>query len=90
MLILLDCFLVFCISYAIGRVSHIYGGHLNTPDHWIYGALMFLPGLFFSNIYIFLLFSFGLGFMISDFQDFLDLNFWGPDEVGVKKFWGFD
>ena len=90
MWILLNCVLVFCISYAVGRVGHIYGGHLNTPDHWIYGALMFLPGLFFSNIYIFLLFSFGLGFIISDLKDFLDLKFYGPDEVLVKKFWGID
>ena len=90
MVIFLNCILVVFISYSIGRVSHIYGGHLNTPDHWIYGALMFLPGLFFSNIYIFLLFSFGLGFIISDLKDFFDLKFWGPDEDGVKKFWGID
>ena len=88
--LILLCFISGFAGYSIGRIGHIYGGHLNGPDHWIYGAVMFLPGLVFSNVYIFLLFSFGLGLIISDLKDFLNLKFWGPDEVRVKVFWHID
>lgn len=90
MAFVITCFLVFCIAYAIGRLGHIYGGHFNGPRHWMFGAILFLPGLFFSNIYIFLLFSFAAGLMVSDLMDFLNLKIWGVDDVEVKKFWEID
>lgn len=79
------------VSYAVGRVSHIVGGQLNTPHHWIYGALALIVAIIFRDkpwaIY---LAAFGLGFVISDFKDMIDLKFFGPDEPGIKRFWGID
>lgn len=78
-------------SYAIGRISHILGGHLNTPHHWIYGIIALIIGIIFRRkkwgIYLIL---FGVGFIISDFKDLLDLKFYGPDAMVKKKFWGID
>jgi len=89
-MILFNCVLLIFAGYAIGRMGHIYGGHLNAPHHWIYGAMLFFPGVVFSNEIIFLMFSFGLGLIISDLKDFLNLKLWGIDNVEIKKFWGID
>jgi predicted alpha/beta hydrolase len=82
---------VFFISYSIGRISHILGGHLNTPHHWIYGVIALIVGIIFHrekwSIYLIL---FGIGFIISDFTDMIDLKFYGVDDVKIKKFWGVD
>ena len=78
-------------SYAIGRVSHVLGGHLNTPHHWIYGVIMVVIGAFFYHkVWGQYLIAFGLGMIISDFKDMINLKFFGPDDVEIKKFWGFD
>ena len=83
--------LVAFAGYAIGRISHILGGHLNTPDHWIYGILAIIVGAFYSeHTWAQLLIAFGIGHTISDLNDMLHLKFYGPDEVEVKKFWGID
>ncbi len=78
-------------GFSIGRIGHILGGHLNAPDHWIYGILAIIVGSFFHQrswgIY---LIAFGIGHTISDLKDMLNLKFYGPDEVEVKKFWGID
>ncbi len=37
-----------------------------------------------------LLIAFGVGHTISDLKDMVNLKFYGPDEVEVKKFWGID
>jgi len=90
LLLLANCFLVGFLGYAIGRIGHIYLGKTDGPHHWIYGALMFVPGLYVFNLYIFLLFAFGMGLIISDLKDFLELKIWGVDDVEVLKFWHID
>ncbi len=83
--------LIMFIGYAIGRIGHIYGGHLKTFHHWIYGSILIILGLIFSkNLLGLLAFSFGVGHFISDFNDFLHLKFYGVDELSKKKFWGID
>jgi len=78
-------------GYAIGRVSHIIGGSLDVPHHWVYGAVLIaVGGFFYSRIWGITLLSFGLGIFISDLKDFINLKFYGPDEPGPKKFWGID
>lgn len=78
-------------AYAIGRITHILGGHLKTPHHWIYGVIAVIVGLVFHQenwaIYLIL---FGLGFIISDLKDMIELKFYGVDDVEQKKFWGLD
>ena len=83
--------LVAFIGYAIGRIGHILGGHLNTPDHWIYGVLAMIAGaIFYKHSWGIMLIAFGIGHTVSDLRDMLNLKFYGPDEVEVKKFWGID
>lgn len=77
-------------GFTIGRIGHIYGGHLTGLDHWIYGALIFIPGMVYTGMFIFLMFSFGTGLIISDLKDFINWKCWGPDEVEVLRFWHID
>lgn len=78
-------------GFAIGRIGHILGGHLNTPDHWIYGVLAIIAGaVFYKHSWGQWLIAFGIGHTISDLKDMLNLKFYGPDDVEVKKFWGID
>lgn len=78
-------------GFAIGRVGHILGGHLNTPDHWIYGVLMIVAGVIFhKHAFGWWLIAFGAGHAISDAEDMLHLKLYGPDDVEVKRFWGID
>ncbi|HPI67074.1 MAG TPA: hypothetical protein PKZ16_00805 [bacterium] len=82
---------VIFFSYAIGRITHIYAGHWNTPHHWIYGIIALVVGIIFYKknwgIYLIL---FGLGLIISDFKDMLSLKFFDPDNMRIKKFWTVD
>ena len=79
------------LGYTVGRISHIYGGHLKTPHHWIYGLILIIAGLvFYKDAIGQVLFYFGVGHFISDFKDFRQLKFFGVDEDGKKKFWGVD
>jgi len=84
---LINYILTAIIGYMIGRIGHIYGGNHNSPHHWIYGLILFLVGSFLWNIY---LIFFGAGLFISDLRDFVNLRFWGVDDVQIKKFWGID
>jgi len=78
-------------GFAIGRIGHILGGHLNTPDHWIYGVLAIIVGaIFYKHNWAVMLIAFGIGHTVSDLRDMLNLKFHGPDKVEVKKFWGID
>lgn len=78
-------------GYAIGRVSHILGGHLNAPHHWIYGVLAVIVGVvLYHHHYGQVLLAFGIGHTISDYRDMVDLKFFGRDEPGPKRFWGID
>lgn len=83
--------LIIFASYAVGRIGHMLGGHLKAPHHWIYGAIALVIGIIFRHeewgIYLLL---FGIGFIISDLKDMINLRFYGVDDVKVKKFWGID
>lgn len=79
------------IGYAIGRIGHMYGGHLNVPHHWFYGLILMILGTVFYKYDLGLMaFCFGVGLFLSDLKDFLKLKFFGLDRDGEKKFWGID
>lgn len=79
------------VGFTIGRISHILGGDLASPHHWIYGLILIIIGLVFrKKSWGCWVFSFGLGLFISDLKDFFDLKFYGVDEVAIKRFWGID
>lgn len=78
-------------GYTIGRISHILGGHLYAPHHWIYGVLAIIVGaIFWSHDLGKWLLAFGIGHTLSDSKDMKELKFIGRDEPGPKKFWGID
>ena len=91
------CILGF-VGYLIGRWGDNYlnfwiGDPSWTPDHWIYGSLIMIVGLFVFKGYLELsVFSFGLGLFISDLRDFLKLKFYGSDNKDrtKTKFWHID
>ena len=84
-------FVIAFTGYAIGRISHILGGHLNAPHHWIYGVLAIIAGaVFYQQTWGQWLIAFGIGHTISDLKDMIELKFYGRDEPGPKKFWGID
>jgi hypothetical protein len=88
---ILELFGAAFFGFAIGRVGHIFGGHLNTPDHWTYGVLaIFMGAFFYKELWGVVLIAFGIGHTISDLKDMLNLKFYGPDKVDVKRFWGID
>ena len=71
--------------------SDKYGGHLNTPHHWIYGFALALYGLFYQSRWGFLGFSFGIGLFISDFKDFIKLRIISRDKRESEwRFWHID
>lgn len=85
------------LGYVIGRWADNYLNFwLNdpdwAPDHWIYGlALVVASPLFVGNIAIGL-FAFGLGHLVSDLQDFLNLKVFGSDnkDKSSRRFWHID
>ena len=85
-------FLIIFAGFTIGRIGHIYGGHLRTPHHWIYGFTMAIGGkAIWDNTFGLIIVLFGLGLLVSDFKDFRKLKFdMQPDIVEKKKFWGID
>ena len=90
MVVLLFIVMVFA-GYAVGRISHILGGHLNVPHHWIYGVLLIIVGaIFYQHTLGWLALAFGIGHTISDLDDMMALKFYGRDEPGPKHFWGTD
>ncbi len=85
------------LGYLIGRVGDRYINPLMkdpswAPHHWIYGAIIMIIGLVLMEKQAMglWLFSFGLGHLISDFNDFVDLKFIGSDNKENPKFWGID
>ncbi len=90
--------LVGLFGYVIGRWSDNYlnfwiGDPHWLPDHWIYGLLLIIIGLFVFQNYLGLsLFSFGVGHFISDLKDFLNLKFYGSDnkDKSQRRFWHID
>lgn len=79
------------LGFAIGRLGDKWGGHLNTPHHWIYGLILIILGVvFFKETLGIMALGFGIGHFISDLDDFLHLRFYGPDEPHEWKFWSID
>lgn len=87
LIILITCF----IGFAVGRFGDKWGGHLNTPHHWIYGLVLIILGIiFFQHDLGLASLGFGIGHFISDLDDFLHLRIYGPDEPHEWKFWSVD
>jgi hypothetical protein len=79
------------IGYSVGRISHIVGGHLNVPHHWIYGLIMIVAGaIFYYDLLGRAVLLFGIGLFISDLIDFLELKIIGSEKEGKKRFWHID
>ena len=81
------------VGYVIGRAGHVFGGHIKTLHHWIYGLLLIILGGF--GVYYRMSLGvaallFGIGLFVSDLKDFLALKVYGADEDGPKWFWGID
>ncbi|MBX4201176.1 hypothetical protein KW786_03580 [Candidatus Parcubacteria bacterium] len=97
-MVLIYFFLAGFAGYVIGRWADNYlnfwiGDPHYVPDHWIYGFLLMVIGVFiFDNALGLYLFSFGLGHFISDLRDFLNLKFYGKDgkERSQRRFWHID
>ena len=92
---MVDTFFLF-LGYLVGRWMHVYlnmwtGNGNWFPHHWIIGVLMILGGYIYKRTkwgnWVMLL---GIGFFISDFNDFYHLRTFQPDAGGAKKFWGVD
>ena len=73
-------------GYIVGRIGDWYGGHLNFFHHWVYGIILIIAGLLIHDYVI----LFGIGLFISDFKDFYNFEFYGPDKKIKKRFWWFD
>jgi len=80
----------FFIGFVLGRIGHMFGGQIKSPHHWIYGFILIVASSFLKENLSFLVLLFGLGVFISDFKDFLNLKFYGVDDIEVKKFWRVD
>lgn len=84
------------VAYLIGRVSHKYfnvwlGDPVFIPHHWIPGVIMIVIGVYYYQTFLgLLLMSFGLGMVISDFDDFIHLRTFSKDGPGPKRFWHID
>jgi len=78
------------LGYAIGRIGSILWGYMDIMHHWV-------PAIFIIGISPFLqkhwwwvlVLAFGIGFLISDLDDFINLRFWGVD-TAEPRFWGVD
>ncbi len=79
------------IGYAFGRVGSILWGHLNIMHHWIPALVIIVvsPVIRKKHWWWVLVLAFGIGFLISDFSDFIHLRVWGAD-MGEQHFWGID
>src|SRR3989338_4912663 len=82
------------LGYVIGRWGDNYlnfwignrSWYYYFPDHWIYGLILMIVGLFvFTTSLGWLVFSFGLGHFISDLKDFWNLKFYGSDGKDKSK-----
>ena len=79
------------IGYAIGRLGSILWGHLDTLHHWVPAIVIILIApIWRKNWWWVLLLSFGIGLLISDLDDFLNLRVWGVDVHEDQHFWGID
>ena|SRR3989344_2267764 len=83
-------------GYIAGRIGHYYinvwiGNPSWVPHHWIYGAVLIPVSSYFNTTILGLvILFFGVGHIISDFNDFLNMEFFSPDKDGKKRFWHID
>lgn len=78
------------IGFALGRLGHIISGNLPGPHHWfIPGLLLVVLGFIFRSFFLSLhMICFGVGQIISDFDDMIHLRIWGRDPKDTRKrFW---
>jgi hypothetical protein len=79
------------IGYLIGRIGHVinyyYTNNLPIPHHWIIGYIIMLYGLKKEKNNIML---FGIGLIISDFNDLLNFKIFGSDNITKLNFFGVD
>ena len=78
------------IAFAAGRFGDLIGGGWNFMHHWIPGAALIVFGLKFKNKYSGYLIAIGVGLVISDLNDLINLRFWGVDVPHVWKFWSIN
>jgi ABC-type dipeptide/oligopeptide/nickel transport system permease subunit len=78
--------IILFIGYLLGRIGDYYAGHWDFFHHWIYGVILIIPGILIHEYLIW----FGIGLIISDLKDMLELKIFGPDEKEIKRFWGID
>lgn len=88
---LIESIIAIISGYLIGRIGDYFAGHWDTIHHWIYGAILFIIGIIYRiNPLLFYAGLFGVGLIISDFEDLWNMNIYGPDRKNHKRFWGFD
>lgn len=79
------------LGYVIGRIGHVLGGHTYSLHHWIPALVFMIVSPFFHKYWWWsIVFSFGVGFFISDWIDFINFRIIGVDVVEEYHFWGFD
>lgn len=84
------------VGYVLGRVSHYYlnpavGNPDWAPDHWIYGLLLMVGGVYWGGEMGWYAAAFGLGFFVSDLKDFLNGKWIGADDMSQPlRFWHID
>jgi hypothetical protein len=90
-LFILFLFFMTFFGYAVGRIGHILTGYRNSLHHWILALLIVLLSTFFYKYWWGkpLLF-FGIGFFISDLNDFMHFRIISPDVTSEYVFWGVD
>ncbi|MBU4221964.1 MAG: hypothetical protein KKA10_10140 [Euryarchaeota archaeon] len=82
----MNLIIYFIAGYAVGRIAHMHGGR-STPSihHWIPGVLLIIIG--WKSVPVML---FGLGLVVSDLNDFMNLRIYGIAKVEKYSFWGID
>ena len=88
---LIEILISIFLGFIIGRLGDYLAGHWNFFHHWVYGVILIIFGIIYRTNYVFLYFGgFGLGLLVSDFEDLLAFRIYGPDKKKTKRFWSFD
>lgn len=86
MILILEIFFIAFIGYLIGRAGDYFAGHWDFFHHWIYGVVCIVFGIFLDPAFIY----FGIGLIISDLKDMMQLKIFGPDKKDKIRFWDID
>ena len=90
-LFLLFLFFMAFFGYAVGRAGHILTGYRNSLHHWVIALLiMLIAPFFYKHWWGKTLLFFGIGFFISDLNDFIHFRIVSPDVTSEYVFWGID